>query len=524
MLHVAPRTAKEYTASHLDGASTKMLRFLKSGLFISLVILAGASCVFRSYLGRSAPAAEPVVPLEGYATLEKFPFREGWYGMYFQEDKVGYSHFKIEPSGRNFKIASNSVMKLTALKKTNQVVTKERVVVRPDLTLLSFESLVRMNKKELRVVGRAEGNRFLVQTSTEGDTLNRECPITAQLYHTSAISLMPAIKGLKDGQTYSFGVFNPEKLALEEVKQKITLVDDKPGPGDAVWKVKTDYGVSVVYSWLDKKGLTVVEKALEGSLVTKLEDEAKAKEFLKKKSPTTDLVLDFSLIRVADPIPRSEKTRYLKIKVTGVDPSVIPNDHRQQVLKPRNSAKDSGFEVTIRCEDTRSEPKAGQLPRSEEEEFLSSTISIQSDNKEIKAQAEKIAGAQYTDVERISRLVKWTSKNIKHAMKDSFSSLSVLRGREGECQAHSILYGAFARSLKIPTRVVTGLVYIQDVGFLYHAWAESYTGSWLAVDPTLNQVPADATHIKISTGDSMEDVSSLLKTMGKMKIDVLEFK
>ena len=234
-------------------------------LFLCFVVIAGTSCGLRSYMVSSTP--EPVTPLEGCGTLEKLPFREGWYGMYFKEDKVGYSHFKIEPSGTNFKIVSNSLMKLTALKKTNQVVTKERVVVRPDATLVSFESLVRMNSKELRMVGRAEANRFLLEMSTEGETLKREFPIRTPLYHTSAISLMPAMKGIKDGQTHSFGVFNPEKQGVEEIKQKITLVKDKPGPNDAVWKVKNDYGISVVYSWLNRKGLTVLEKALEGSLV-----------------------------------------------------------------------------------------------------------------------------------------------------------------------------------------------------------------------------------------------------------------
>ncbi len=499
-----------------------MLRFLKLMLFISLVILAQTSCVLQSYVG--GPEMEPIAPLQGYGTLGKLPFREGWYGMYFQEDKVGYSHFKIEPSGRNFKISSDSVMKLTALKKTSQVLTKERVIVRPDLTLLSFESLVRMNDKELRMIGRAEGNRFLLEMSTEGETLNRECPVSGQVYHTSAISLMPSLKGLKEGQTLSFNVFNPEKQGLDEVKQKISRVKGEAGLKNAVWKVKNDYGLSVVSSWLDRQGLTVLEKALDGSLVTKLEDEAAAQEFLKKKAPKTDLVLDFSLIRVERPIPHPEKTRYLKIKISGIKASLIPSDHRQQVIKPKKASEDDAFELTVRCEDTKATDTSQEKAPPNEEKYLEANMAVQSDKEEIKEQAGKIAGTASTDAEKIAKLVDWTARNIKNTMDDSFTSLSVLKDRKGECQAHSILYAAFARALKIPTRIVTGLVYIQDVGFLYHAWAESYAGKWLAVDPTFNQVPADATHIKIATGDSMDEVASLLKVMGKIKIDVLDFK
>ncbi len=124
----------------------------------------------------------------------------------------------------------------------------------------------------------------------------------------------------------------------------------------------------------------------------------------------------------------------------------------------------------------------------------------------------------------MKKLVSWTSTKIKHRMKDSFTALSVLRDGEGECQAHANLYTALARSCKIPTRVVTGLVYTEEVGFLYHAWAESYVNGWLAVDPTLNQVPADATHIKLYTGESADASNSLLKIVGRVRIDVQDFK
>jgi transglutaminase-like putative cysteine protease len=99
-----------------------------------------------------------------------------------------------------------------------------------------------------------------------------------------------------------------------------------------------------------------------------------------------------------------------------------------------------------------------------------------------------------------------------------------LRSKKGECQSHAALYAALARSQRIPTRVVTGIVYSKQVGFLYHAWCESYVNGWLAVDPTLKQVPADATHIKIAAGDSEDDASALLKMVGKVKLEVLEYK
>ena len=53
-------------------------------------------------------------------------------------------------------------------------------------------------------------------------------------------------------------------------------------------------------------------------------------------------------------------------------------------------------------------------------------------------------------------------------------------------------------------RFLQGLMlalFILEEGFFYHAWPEVYVGRWVSGDPTLNQFPADATHIRFVTGD-----------------------
>ena len=138
-----------------------------------LIFVAQSSCVFHS-LQETPP--EPVAPAEGYATLNKLPFREAWYGMYFQEDKIGYSHFKIEPSGDIFNITTDSLMRLKANNKTSEIGLKEKVKVKPDLTMISFESRVTMNDKTLEMTGKTEGQRFIVDMQVEGEKRNQSIP------------------------------------------------------------------------------------------------------------------------------------------------------------------------------------------------------------------------------------------------------------------------------------------------------------------------------------------------------------
>jgi hypothetical protein len=86
-----------------------------------------------------------------------------------------------------------------------------------------------------------------------------------------------------------------------------------------------------------------------------------------------------------------------------------------------------------------------------------------------------------------------------------------------------LLYAAFARAAKIPTRVVNGVVYSKNhQGFLYHTWAESLVdGRWMAIDPTLRQIPADATHIKLIEGERMGDLLPLVDLIGHIKIEII---
>ena len=492
-------------------------------IIVLLILAAQSSCVLHS-IQETTPST-PAAPAEGYATLDKLPFHEGWYGMYFQEDKVGYSHFKIEPAGQNFNISTDSLMRLKAIKKISEIGVKETVTVRPDLTMISFESRMTMNDKTLETKGKTEGKRFAVQMQVEGEKLNREYPIDDALYHSSAISLMPALKGLKEGETRSFQVFNSENQSIEKVEQGLASVKNAPGPNGAVWSAKNRLGRSTVQSWLNKNGLTVLEKALDGSLITILEDESSAKRFIEKKTADKDIVLDVSLIRVSNQIKDPEKIRFLKLKITGVSPALIPSDHRQTATLINKDAPDEGFYVTVNIEDPQKiRTSQVPVPRPLLADHLISTIGIQADHKEIVAQSKKIVAPADSNLEKVRKLVRWTSENIKNEMKDSFTSVEVLRSREGECQSHANLYTAFARSREIPTKVVTGLVYSERFsGFLYHAWAESHVDGWLAVDPTLKQIPADATHVKIA-GNSDDYSSTVLKMIGKIKIEVLEYK
>jgi transglutaminase-like putative cysteine protease len=67
--------------------------------------------------------------------------------------------------------------------------------------------------------------------------------------------------------------------------------------------------------------------------------------------------------------------------------------------------------------------------------------------------------------------------------------------------------------------VAVGLAYL-DGSFYYHAWPEVWLGDWVAVDPTVGQVPADAAHLRFMTGGLARQVE-IARLFGSLRIEVI---
>jgi hypothetical protein len=98
------------------------------------------------------------------------------------------------------------------------------------------------------------------------------------------------------------------------------------------------------------------------------------------------------------------------------------------------------------------------------------------------------------------------------------SAVQVLERRRGDCNEHTVLYVALARSLGLPARTAVGVVHVNG-SFYYHAWPEVWLGEWVAVDPTLGQFPADASHLRFLHGGLARQVE-LVRLIGRLRLEV----
>jgi hypothetical protein len=150
---------------------------------------------------------------------------------------------------------------------------------------------------------------------------------------------------------------------------------------------------------------------------------------------------------------------------------------------------------------------------------LGSTPLIQSDDRRIRSRAESILNGVNDPVEAARKLNGWVYSSVRKEITPSIpSAVQVLRALRGDCNEHTVLYVALARSVGLPARTAIGLVNVEG-RFYYHAWPEVWLADrWVAMDPTLGQYPADASHLRFLVGGLARQVE-LIRLIGRLEIE-----
>ncbi len=129
-------------------------------------------------------------------------------------------------------------------------------------------------------------------------------------------------------------------------------------------------------------------------------------------------------------------------------------------------------------------------------------------NKDIEQKAFEIVQGEDDLYIAVYKLADWVNRNIKYDLNTLTAeavqqSSWVLDNREGVCDELTNLFISFLRSLGIPARFVSGLVYSNlDYKWGPHGWAEVYFPGqgWVPFDVTFGQYGwVDPSHVKLQT-------------------------
>jgi len=464
------------------------------------------------------PAVEPAGPPPRYR-LAEWPDREYWMGIIFTGQKIGFSHLSLQAASEPgiFEISSDAAFVLRFLGFDKRVNLKAYDRVREDLQLVQFRYEYVIDGSAVALAGERRGDVLEVAVTHDGQIEKQSLPVQRPVYPQAAVALYPTLAGLAPGGEFRYLVYSGELQKIAEVTQRITAYESSKLFSGQAFRVETAMEGYRVETWLSPRGAPLLEIGMNGVLISGLEDETRARNYLASASLNkAEALVEFALVRPERPLAAPRTVTLLKIALAGAA-RLVPSDDVQQCTN-------EGAETICTVHPADATRAATQTPPATDPRYLASSFPVPARDPRIVATARTIADGASDAREKVQRLVAWIKQNVRTSPVDVWTGADVLDTREAECQGHTYLYAAFARSLGIPTRVVNGIVYSEDFdGFLYHTWAESFVADrWLAVEPTFGTVPADATHVVLVEGETLAELAPLVDWIGRLRVRVID--
>jgi len=472
--------------------------------------------------------AERPPPSRG--AVVEWPVRDHWTGIVFNGARIGFAHFTMSPSPgekRLYDIRSEAYLKIRFLwmDKIIHLVSFDRV--HADLSLQHFHYVYNIDGSRMTIDGQMRNGTLVYTLHTRGQTTDRNIVLERAPVPASATGLYPLLNGLRIGNRHRYEVFDGQSQRVGTFDQAVAAYEESDLFSGPAFKVISRYLGQKVTTWMDSSGNPLLEMSMGGVIIAVLEDEATARSSLARAALNKqESLIEFSRIRSDRIIPDSHRVTFMQVHISGIQNTAsIPSDFRQNCRRS-GDAFICAIHVRAEPKDTDKRNAAATNSDIDLERYLQPTTAISARHPRIQKLASELAPASANQWKRIRSIIEWQQANIRQEPVDVFTALDVLETGKAECQGHSLLFAALARSSGIPTRIVNGIVYVAAFeGFLYHSWNESYVnGSWVAIDPTFGQAPADATHVKLVEGHSLADLTPLLQLIGRIQIEVVAYK
>ena len=466
--------------------------------------------------------------------LARYGTTAEWRGVYYRGEKIGFSVSQTTPKGDGFELEEDARLQMSLLGATTPATVKTTATLDANFALTAFDFSLDPGTGPVQVSGRVSGKHLSLTIKTSSGTQTDE----RNLQDVPVLSLnLPrrlAAAGLKPGMREQVMVFDPATLSnqpaiIEVGKREIVKLESplpvRLGPRQLspmtptsipAFRVDMTFSGIKTTSWVTDTGDVVREESQMG-LVSQRESQDVARRIAVGRAVQSDLLEAAAVApgntttrRIDDP----RNVRALSLRFEGVDLS-------NPELRGAGQSVD-GDVVEVRDARTlTAAPADPDLAR-----YLKPEPLIESDDAAIHEEAQAVvvnAKDPRTAAERLTRRV--------NAMLDKKptvglpSAREVLRTKVGDCNEHTALYVAMARSIGLPARIAVGVVYAYGA-FYYHAWPEVYIdegrgrGLWLPVDPTFNQFPADATHVRLARG-GLDRQAAILPLIGRMKMTIV---
>ena len=444
---------------------------------------------------------------------------ESWTAVYSSGRRVGYSYTSIKKAEGRTEVAETMKLRVKMLDSVQEIDTSARYVL-DGYRINEFDYAFKSPSGTTSSEGLRRGDKLHIKIKSLSGEGELDFPASGPLIPPSMLPEWLAGQTLEPGSSYNVLLFDPAMIIMgsgpESLNSVSKITDTEIVDVPYLGSFKTVKVVSVLpdmefTTWITSDGEVIKQTFPPGMTAYK-----------DTKSNIMDTGLTEWDVAAATSIPsdtelkNARKLKYMKVRIEGIgsDAGFDFNDGYRQSSDGRIIEIKSGGVSGI---------NTYMLPYGDADfsNYLKTDELVQSGDREIILKSKEILDGETNSLRAASRINDWVYDNLKKTGSATIpSALDVLRAGEGDCNEHSALFAALARAAGIPTKTVSGTLYI-DGRFYYHAWNEVFVGEWVAADPTFGQFPADATHIKFIEGDLAKS-SRIMKVVGKINLKILE--
>ena len=442
---------------------------------------------------------------------------EEWMGVYLDGKKTGYASTITSevPGGYEVKEDLDAVLSVLGFKQEVRMTTTSLLSAQLALEQISFA--MDAGIASTSVNGRMQDKALALRiTDSAGDTRDKRVDFTEPPYVSASVGLFLSRQDLKAGSRFTLPYFDPSTLSREPLYLEVEGIEQMK-VGDRVvpvYRVSEKYAGVTTRTWFSKEGGTIKGDGPMGFTFVR-ETKEQAMKPPDGGYQSEDIIALASIpadVNISEP----DKVVFLKARLVGADFGGLDIGGGRQSL--------SGDVVDIIKEDlSREKPVSLPVRDPALAGYLKPEPFVQSDDPAIRAKALELTGGESDVVPAARKIADWVYSSLEKKPSAGIpDAAEVLKALSGDCNEHTVLFTALARAAGIPAKMDSGVVMVGG-RFYYHAWPEIWAGRWIAIDPTFGQFPADATHIRLEEGGLDKQVR-IIKLMGKMKIDILEYK
>jgi len=475
--------------------------------------------VFRSTGARLASAALAVPPGALFYRLD------------VGGQQVGWTSITIDTLPNALRVETVHVLDVAAVGKLRRTTVRSIATLSRALRLETVEVSFEGDLGEFTTHGRVLGDTILsiaIIPAAGGDSQMTRIHLKSPITLPAMLPLRLAFGGeLRSGRSYTTRLFDPILLVERDVTARVaaesTFVVSDSADLDSttmVWvaehfdtvrafRIDHDAFGIPMSSWIDAQGRLVFVSDSAGYTMERAAFEIAHENFRRRDTA-----------RVARNSAASEPGSI--VHVTALSAGIRAAPPARAHMRVRTSRGDTLDITQASALAAHAAPYRLPYRDSSLAAWLGPEPLIQSRDPRIAAQARQIIGRERSPSRVAALLSRWVSSSLRRAPADAAgvpSAAWILQARTGDCNEAATLFVALARSTGLPARTVSGLLYVNG-RFYYHAWAEVYLNDWVGVDPTFDQLPADASRIPFAIGGLARQVE-LVPLIGRLTLEVL---